>query len=154
MIQVKETKDHELLAALNEEVQDLHHRMHPEIFKPFNRGAVAGALRLFVAKEDCRAYVAWKGEEAVGYVILCVKETGDNAFHYSARTMYVDQVGVPVRYRKQGVGAALLHKAEELAKELVINCIELEHWTANATAAAYFRKQGYKLCREKLRKGL
>jgi hypothetical protein len=41
MIKVLETKDYNLIAEMNEEVQLLHHKLYPEIFKPYNNIEVA-----------------------------------------------------------------------------------------------------------------
>ena len=150
MVQLKETRDIELLAALNEEVQQLHHRMHPHIFKSFDHKAIAAALRLFFEDRSCRAFVAWAGDKAAGYIITFVKQVKENAFHYSRCYVYVDQVAVLEQFQKQGVGELLLLKAEEIAKELSIDTLELDHWTSNIVAAAYFRKQGYELRKERL----
>jgi len=150
MIQVIETKDHELLAALNEEVQNLHFRMHPDLFKPFDKVAVSEAFSSFLAKDNCRAYVALKGGEAVGYIILFVNEGADNAFKYAERILYIDQVGVKEAYKKQGIANMLMEQAEALAKELSISKLELDHWSINEVAAAYFRNRGYTLCKERL----
>ena len=154
MIQLKETRDIELLAALNDEVQQLHHRMHPHIFKPFDHKTIAGALRLFFEDKSCRAFVAWQGDKAAGYIIIFVKQVEENAFHHGRRFMYVDQIAVLEQFQKQGVGEALLKKAEEIAKKLSIDTLELDHWASNIVAAAYFRKQGYELCKERLSRKL
>ena len=95
MIRIEESRDHVLLASLNEEVQNLHHSMHPEIFKPFDKAATREAVKVFIATDNCRAYIAWKGAEPVGYIILFLRETGENAFHYNIRSVYIDQIGVP-----------------------------------------------------------
>ena len=139
-----------LVASLNEEVQNLHHSMHPEIFKPFDKAAITEAVKVFIAADNCQAYIAWKGEEPVGYMILFVRETGDNAFHYNIRSVYIDQIGVPRRCQKLGIGKLLLERAELVARDNGIQRIELDHWSANIAAAAYFRKSGYVLCKERL----
>jgi GNAT superfamily N-acetyltransferase len=152
MIHITETKDHILIAALNEEVQNLHHQMHPGIFKPFDKEGIEQMMAQFLADKQCKAYIAYNDEEPVGYIILFLQESGDNAFHYNTRSLYIDQVGVPEKHRKSGIGQALMQHAEQVARDNNINLIELDHWNANIVAAEYFRKQGYSLRKERLSK--
>lgn len=143
MITIAETNDAGLLASLNEEVQTLHHNMHPAIFKPFNRDEIAKAFSSQLSNPACKAYIALKEETPVGYAVFLIKEPADNPFKFKRRSLYIDQVGVLEDHRRAGVGNMLLNKAEELAKELSIRTIELDHWTANLDAASFFEKSGY-----------
>jgi ribosomal protein S18 acetylase RimI-like enzyme len=154
MLRIAETKDHSLIAALNEEVQNLHHQMHPEVFKPFDKAGIEKMIAKFLTDENCKAYIAWKGEEPVGYIILFFRESGDNAFHYNTRSLYIDQIGVPQKHRRSGVGQALMQHAEQVASDNNISLIELDHWNANTVAAGYFRSHGYTLRKERLAKRL
>jgi diamine N-acetyltransferase len=152
MITVKETRDHHLVATLNEEVQNLHHKLHPAIFKAFNREATTAAIEEFFKDPNCKAFIAWEDDLPVGYMILVVKEAKENAFHYNIRTLYIDQVCVPGQHRNKGAGAKLMQHAELVAKELGIEQLELDHWTANLVAGQRFRKYGYELRKERLAK--
>ena len=154
MLTIKKTNDSELITGLNEEVQNLHHTLYPKIFKPFDKAATAEFIRDFLTDHNCHAYMVFDNSNAIGYAIFCIKEAKENAFHYSIHTLYIDQIGVLEKYRSSGAGQLLMQQAEELAKELSITRIELDHWSANAVAARYFRKHGYVLCKERLCKSL
>ncbi len=150
MIRITPSTDHVLIATLNSEVQELHHHMHPEIFKPFSKEGIEAAIQSFLSDSNWKAFVAWDGEVPVGYIMLVLRETGDNAFHYNTRSLYIDQVGVSEKNRKLGIGQLLMNHAEQFAKENNITRLELDHWTANIIAANYFRKHGYVLSKERL----
>ncbi len=154
MITIAETKDAALLSLLNEEVQTLHHSMHPSIFKPFDRDAIATAFNNQLSKSSCKAYIALKGETPVGYAIFIIKELEENPFKFKCRSLYIDQVGVLEGYRREGVGRMLLSKAEALASEHSINIVELDHWSTNQDAASFFEKNGYTTCRKYLNKDI
>jgi ribosomal protein S18 acetylase RimI-like enzyme len=154
MISIVETRDHELVASLAEGVQDLHYRLHPEIFKPFDKEGIVAAVKGFFADETCRAYVAYDGNTAAGYVIAYIREAKENAFHYTIRSVYVDQIAVLQQHQRTGAGRMLLEAVERLAREHSITKLELDHWTSNAVAASYFRKNGYSLRKERLHKVL
>jgi ribosomal protein S18 acetylase RimI-like enzyme len=150
MVSIIETKDHLLIAQLNEEVQNLHAALHPDIFKPFEKTEIETALQGFLSDAQCRCYVAKENEIAMGYLLIYIKEAKENAFHYTLRSLYIDQIGVLKAFQKKGVGELLMKHVETIAKEHGITQIELDHWSSNSVAASFFRKSGYKLYREKL----
>lgn len=152
MITISRTTDPEQVAMLNEEVQNLHAQWHPEIFKPYNRKEVAETIKVFLNDPNCYAYVAMQDGVALGCAIFFLREAKENAFHYTIKSLYVDQVSVLKQYQRSGAGKLLLEQGEQLAKELSVSTIELDHWSANTVAAAYFRKNGYVLRKERLAK--
>lgn len=152
MITIEETRDYELVACLNEQVQNLHHYLHPAIFKAFNQEAAANAIKQFFSDPGCKAYLAMKENEVAGYVIVFIREAKENPFHYTIRSVYIDQICVLEQYRGMGIGKLLIQRAEELAKESGINTVELDHWSSNQLAAKRFRQAGYTLVKERLSK--
>lgn len=82
--------------------------------------------------------VACRGDEIVGQLGL---ETRTNP-----RRRHVASVGMAVKTsaRRQGVGAALLNAAIEMAERwLAIRRIELEVYTDNAAAIALYKRSGF-----------
>lgn len=154
MITIMQTSDHHLVASLAEGVQNLHHSLHPELFKPFDKDATIAAMEAFLSDPACRAYVAYNHDIPVGYVIAYIRDGSENAFHYAVKSVYVDQIAVLQEHQRSGAGRQLLETVEELAKQHAIAKIELDHWTSNVVAAAYFRKSGYVLRKERLSKYL
>ena len=152
MITISETRDHTLVATLNEEVQTLHAQLHPGRFKPYDKLAITEAMKHFLQKDDYKAYVAYHNGEPAGSMVCYIKEVEENAFHYHIKTLYIDQLSVLQKFRGLGIGRLLLQQAEQLAGELGIQKLELDHWSANTVAAQYFRRNGYALHREQLAK--
>ena len=154
MITILETRDPALVATLNEEVQNLHATLHPELFKPYHKEEVTEAIKQMLANHKNTAYIAYYDGVPAGSLLCCIRETNDNAFRYGSRTLYIDQISVPEQYRKLGIGQLLLQHAEQLAAALGISELQLDHWSANTVAAHYFRKNGYAVYREQLSKTL
>lgn len=150
MLTLTETRDFKTIAALNEDVQNLHARLHPEMFKPYNRAEMEKALEHFLADPNCHCYLVCQDGAAIGYAVFFIKEAKENAFHYTIRTLCIDQISVLPGHRGTGAGQLLMQKAEQLAQAHQIHKIELDHWSANVVAAAFFRKNGYRLYKERL----
>lgn len=140
MITIEETRDAALLATLNESVQRLHHEMHPEIFKAFDKAAITAALTEHINRPSWRAYIAFDGGAPVAYILFFAKGQPENAFKYATRSLYIDQIGVQREYKGKGIGKMLLSHVELWARENSITVIELDHWATNHVAAAFFEK--------------
>ena len=75
--------------------------------------------------------------------MLIVKEIPENAFHYSFKIIHIDQIAVAEKHQRNGVREILMQKAENIAKELNIDRIELDHLFDNAKAAKFFQHKGF-----------
>ena len=154
MIEITETNDYRLIAQLNVEVQNLHAQLHPALFKPHNIVEIEKALAAFLSDPNCKTYLAHFNGIPIGYALFFIREINENAFHYQLKSLYIDQIAVLSKYQQTGAGKLLLEQAELLAKANGIQRIELDHWSSNTVAAAYFRKRGFTLCKERLLKEL
>lgn len=150
MMTITKSKDFKTIAGLNANVQNLHAKLYPEMFKPYNRIEMEKALENLLSDSSCYSYLVKLNDVAIGYAVFFIKEAKENAFHYTIRTLYIDQISVLPEHQKTGAGKMLMQKAEQLAQENTIKKIELDQWTANSVASSYFRKNGYMLYRERL----
>ena len=80
--------------------------------------------------------VAEDGDKLVGFLSI---ETHREAFDY----LYYDDFSVSAAYRSQGIGAQLLHRAEDYAKSLGIEKICLHVEKENARARRFYEKHGF-----------
>lgn len=143
MITVRETKDADFLAGLNEEVQNLHHEMYPEIFRPYDREEIAKAFKKMLSGREAKAFVAYVGEEPAGYSLIFISRFNRNAFQHARSAMQVDQFATLKRFRKKGVGKKLMEFLVTLAQGEKLNRIDLNHWEKNEDARIFFGKAGF-----------
>jgi GNAT superfamily N-acetyltransferase len=95
--------DAQTLAELNEHVHRLHLEHAPAFFRDPTRQEAADAFRALLGREDTRAFVAYIGDRAVGYVLIVVYERAAGAFSPARRTLYIDQIAVDPGCRRRGV---------------------------------------------------
>jgi diamine N-acetyltransferase len=132
------------LSSLSVDVQKLHAEHHPDIFKMpqeedfaisfFEEMLVDPAVTIFIAEED---------GDAVGHILCKLIERPENPFIFAMRYLLVDQISVRPAARGQGVGAALIQRAEMLAKELDVQRIQLDSWDFNVNAHTFFERLGF-----------
>lgn len=150
MTEIKETRDITLLTELCADVQELHHRMYPELFQPFNAAEVARFLKTVLDNPENRAFVAVHGEDVAGYVLLVPIRFPGNAFRKASNTLMIDQLFVDEDFRRKGIATLLLEKSREVAKEMNLQRLELNHWTANDSARALFGHFGFRYFNERM----
>lgn len=149
-IEIRACKDAALICTLNTELQDLHHEMYPEHFKKHNFEALLPAFDQMLAQDNCQVYVAWKEKESLGYILLFVRERAESAFQYQRSILHLDQIFVKERFRTLGVGAAFMAHIKALALEMGVDCVQLDHWTANKRARRFFQKSGFTYFNERM----
>lgn len=148
MSQISETKNALLLASLNEEIQELHHRLYPDKFKPYNKIPIERAFEEMLGRGDAKAFVALHKGMAVGYVLVVLKEIPENPFQNGQKHLLVDQLVVLKEHRGLGIGKMLLDHALLFATGQGASCVQLNHWAANNEARSFFSKHGFSCCRE------
>lgn len=150
MLHIVETKDHNLLAKLNEEIQTFHHNILPQIFKPYNEKAISSFFKTALHSDNTMAYVAKEDETNLGYILMFKIQLADNPFQYSRSSLLIDQILVLKNYQGKGVGKKLLAVAIAFAKANKVDYIELNHWTQNESAREFFIKNNFTYYNEKM----
>ncbi len=150
MIEIIETKDYNLLAELNEEIQTFHHKTVPNIFKPYDKAAISTFYKDALRNENAVAFAAKENDVTVGYVLLFVVNMNETPFQYARKYVLLDQILVVRNYQSKGVGSQLLDAVFSFAKALKIDRIELDHWTQNELARKFFAKSGFDYYNEKM----
>lgn len=149
-IEIVSTIDANLLAKLNHDVQEIHHDIEPEIFKPFDQESIETFFQKVLQNSSVTAYIADVDGEAAGYMLLAKITTEDNPFKYGHTILHIDQICVESSYKGKGIGKALVEYAKRYAIENQIKRIVMNYWTQNHNSGEFFRSQGFKNFNERL----
>lgn len=150
MIEIVKTDDFSVLAELNEEIQTFHHKIHPKIFKPYNKETILNFFKTTVNSENAAAYLAKENGTTVGYVLLFNMNSADNPFQFAKRYVLLDQILVLKNHQGKGIGKLLLEAVFSFAKANNVNLVELNHWTQNDSARKFFNKNKFEYYNEKM----
>ena len=151
MIEIKETHDFLLLADLNKDLHQYHCALEPKVFKPYERETMLKWFEQLMAEETTYAYVAYREDQTLGFVLAMLKTEEENNFKYANRYLYLDQIWVNENVRQAGVGRQLVQKVSDLARDLGIEEIQVDHWSRNQTAAAFFSDWGFSYIKQRMR---
>lgn len=147
-MEIKQTKDYELIAELCEHVQELHASLYPEQFKAFDFEAVRAFFEKAIDQPRSVFLLLEDAGEARGYAWLEVKQYPENPFKKAYQSIYVHQISINGTYRKQGYGTQLMEAIYDLAKEQNVDRIELDYWCGNEIAKNFYDKKGFMKHRE------
>lgn len=146
------TEDHlDDLVSLNMEVQNLHVRFAPEVFKKPDFNEIKNFFKDVLKHENKEIFICLDEQRSVGYISLQIGGHEEHAFCYAQKWIYIDQIGVSEKYRGKGIGNKLIEAAKKFARHHQINCIMLDVWTVNENAKAFFRKQGFDTFQERMK---
>ena len=119
---------------------ELLHSLVQEAFAEYRTTMVVPPSALAETLEEVRAaietgqvFLAWDGPEAVGTV----------RYEVHPDYLYVGRLAVPPRYRGRGVGAALMVRLEELARDKGLPKVRLGTRQSMPGNLAFYSRLGY-----------
>ena len=133
-----------LLSSLCMDVQTLHAEHHPKFFKmPKNEDFAISFFDELLANPMICIFIAEEKGQSLGYVICKLVEHSETPFAFAMRYLVVDHISVRPAAKGKGIGAALMERAEALARELNVERIHLNSWAFNTDAHSFFEKMGF-----------
>lgn len=96
--------------------------------------------------QNNRLYIMSEGSELVAAFALRGSSSGENAVRWadgSGKALYIDRLGVNVKYRGKGIGSLLLAKAKETAMALGAEYLRLFVADINTPAVGLYSKNGF-----------
>lgn len=86
-------------------------------------------------------YFIKRQDERIGYVIL----TRYHSVEKGGLTIYIDELYVEEKYRRQGTGSAILGEIVEIARSLGAKTLWAQSEPHNQAAQAFFKREGFQV---------
>ena len=153
-IRPAEHDDLDAIVELNRDVQEIHVRLRPSVFKSTNDYDMAPGLTDFIDSDRFHTFIAEDNGKAIGYVIAECRHQDENAFKHSHDSLLIHQLAVAPRHRRKGVATALLDHAQGLAVRAGITRLEIDVYTANQDAKIFYTAWGFRTFRELMEKDI
>ncbi|MGG3661658.1 GNAT family N-acetyltransferase [Bacillus gobiensis] len=145
------TQDADIIARLNQPVQELHHTLSPENFNPYCFDDIKDFFNRIIQKPE-HLFLLIEEEKLFGYAWIEIKKSPKNPFKKAYTSIYVHQIGVLDSYRNKGCGSMLLEKIDQIAVEHGASEVQLDYWTQNGEAKKFYKNKGFKVYRESVHK--
>lgn len=133
----------EQINKLRKQVNDLHVKGKPEIFKSgFSEELKNYVYDVFYNERkkivvcDCDGIIA-------GFAILNHISKPESPFSYARDFLDIDEFCVDVHYRRQGIATRMIQYIQDYAKNEGFDRIELNMWEFNQEALAFYESIGF-----------
>jgi len=143
MIRRAKEKDIPKILELLVQVDMVHHKGRPDIFKGPATKYNASELKEIINDDKTPVFVYINEEEIVlGHAFcICKRIEGDSVLT-DVKTLYIDDICIDESARGTGVGKALYRHVYEYARENGFYNITLNVWACNPGARTFYEKMG------------
>ena len=145
MIRRAEKKDIPAVLRLLLQVDMVHHKGRPDLFRGPATKYTAEELEKIFADDDTPVFVS-VGEdgEVEGHAFCVFKETVGDHVLTDIKTLYIDDICVFEHLRGRGIGRELYRFAVDFAKRSGCYNVTLNVWECNPGARRFYEKCGMK----------
>lgn len=135
------------LARVNElrrAVSELHAQGRPDIFRPGFCEALREQVNLMFDSPDADVIVACLDGTICGFAMVRYVNRPESPYLCALRFYHIDEFGVDEAFRRRGVGTALLAFCRAEAARLDFPRLELDVWSFNTAAQAFYEAAGFR----------
>jgi len=129
------------MVELLHQVNMVHHRLRPELFKPHTTKYSDAELVATLENEAQPIFVADDGE-VCGYAFCQIQEVHDDRLLQDRKTLYIDDLCVDETARGQHIGRQLFDHVRAYAQAVGCDAITLNVWEGNDAAMRFYRNNG------------
>ena len=133
----------ERVNELREAVNQLHVEGRPDIFRPGFDNSLRQHLYTQFDDADHAVLVAEEQGKICGFATVRLIERPANPFRLAIRYAEVEELGVDQQYQRRGIGRALIEGAKAYAREHGVRRLELNMWSFNENALAFYESVGF-----------
>ena len=148
-----EARDIPAILDLLVQVDMVHHKGRPDLFKGPATKYSAEELERILADEETPVFVCTDGQDRVIGHGFCIMQHSGGRLLEEHTTCYIDDICVDGAARGQGAGRALYEHILGYARDKGCYNVTLNVWSCNPGAMAFYEKLGlipYKIGMEKI----
>ena len=148
-IREMETGDYDGVLRMLAEIAALHHRGRPDVFADGGAKYARADLDVLAADPDTHIFVADHADRrCVGYLFCRLQSEAPHPPKKACRSLWIDDLYVDEAFRRDGVGGALIAHAKAFARGQSCARIELNVWSFNESAVAFYERCGMRVQRQ------
>jgi len=147
-------EDAQQVEACFVELQDFLHRLEPIILAGKAAGRYFDFMVARCAETSGKVFVAEVGRQIVGFVCVWAKVPSEELDEEPVEYAFISDLVVLPAYRGQGLGHALLQRAEEHARSQGATSLELQVLAKNENALQLYDRYGFRAYHLLLKKNL
>lgn len=146
MIRKANKTDIKRIIELLHQVNMVHHRIRPDLFKPHTTKYNEQELEVLL-NDSSRPVFVYEEEGngkgmVLGYAFCQITEIKDNILIQDTKTLYIDDICVDETARGKHIGKALFYHVHDYARSIGCHNITLNVWEGNDPALCFYRNMG------------
>lgn len=141
MIRKAAIEDIPRIIDLLHQVDMVHHRLRPDLFKPNTTKYSADDLAQLLHNASKPIFVYDSGT-VLGYAFCQIIETIGDRLLQDGKTLYIDDICVDESARGKHVGKALFEHVRNYARAIGCHNITLNVWEGNEAALRFYQTMG------------
>ena len=147
MVRFAEEKDLERVNELRAQVNEVHVKGRPDIFKPGFCQELRDAVYEMCNDENKNIIVAERDGVICGMVCVEYIVRPESPYNLERKFYHVVEVAVDEAFRRQGVASEIFEFIKKDAKERGFKRIELDVWGFNESAREFYESVGFRTFR-------
>ncbi len=136
--------DTERLLDLLLQVEDVHQKGRPDLFRVHGSKFTISELLEIIADDTRPVFVAELENKVVGYIFGVIIETKGSTMLFDMKTIHLEDVCIDETCRGMGIGSVLMEYVTEWAKSNGCNRMDLDVWEFNDGARRFYERYGFK----------
>lgn len=142
-IEIAEAEDAEILTNISVEGSLLHRQLMPNYFRPeINKDVKLESFQFWIKSDDHVVFKALCDGKICGYLLFQTDKYSATRF-INPISGYIGELCVSEKYRRKGIGRALMLAAEKYCQEQNIPAIHLNVYALNEAACKFYASLGY-----------
>lgn len=147
-----EKKDIARISELLYQVDEIHHKGRPDLFKLGTKYDGA-QLEEIISDGNTPVFVAVNGDdEVLGYAFCVIQRHEADNILTDVKTLYIDDLCVDEKFRGEHIGTELLNYVFDYAKQIDCYNVTLNVWNLNGTAYNFYAHHGMSLLKTYMEK--
>ena len=129
------------LMVLLHQVDMVHHRLRPDLFKSNTTKYSEQELETLLGDESKPIFVYDDGE-VLGYAFCQITEVKHDRLLQDRKSLYIDDLCVDETARGRHIGSALFEFVRDYAKSIGCHAVTLNVWAGNDAAMQFYQSKG------------
>ena len=147
-------EDTERLLELLLQVEGVHQKGRPDLFRVNGTKYTASELVEIVSNDSTPVFVAVHNGTVVGYIFCIITEVKNSTMLFDNKTVHLEDVCVDESCRGMGIGSVLMEYVTEWAKSVGCTRMDLDVWEFNDGARRLYERCGFTTQKRRMDKWL
>ena len=141
MIRQAKIADIPRIIDLLHQVDMVHHRLRPDLFKPNTTKYSEQELETLLS-DNSKPIFVYDDNGVQGYAFCQISEVKDDRLLCERKTLYIDDICVDEAARGKHIGKSLFEFVRYYATSIGCHAITLNVWTGNDAAMHFYQAMG------------